>query len=81
MHNSRLCGNNEVVGECFADLLVAGVVIVELKAMKKLLERHIYRDALLRNSFLEKPKTPPSLFLVTGVWQIFRMPTSWGRQQ
>ncbi|HEY73440.1 MAG TPA: hypothetical protein G4N99_09230 [Thermoflexia bacterium] len=52
------------MGECFADLLVAGVVIVELKAMKKLLERHIYRDALLRNSFLEKPKTPPSLFLV-----------------
>ena len=30
----------EVVGEYFADLLVAGIVIVELKAVKKLLEEH-----------------------------------------
>jgi GxxExxY protein len=30
----------EVVGEYFADLLVAGVVIVELKAVKRLLEEH-----------------------------------------
>ncbi len=32
--------DNEVVGEYFADLFVAGVVIVELKAVKKLLEEH-----------------------------------------
>ena len=32
--------DGEVVGEYFADLLVAGVVIVELKAVKKLLEAH-----------------------------------------
>jgi len=32
--------DNEVVGEYFADLVVAGVVIVELKAVKKLLEEH-----------------------------------------
>ncbi len=30
----------EVVGEYFADLLVAGVVVVELKAVEKLLEEH-----------------------------------------
>lgn len=30
----------EVVGEYFADLLVAGAVIVELKAVKKLLPEH-----------------------------------------
>ena len=30
----------EVVGEYFANLLVAGIVIVELKAVKKLLEEH-----------------------------------------
>ena len=30
----------EVVGEYFADLLVAGAVIVELKAVKRLLEEH-----------------------------------------
>lgn len=30
----------ELVGEYFADLLVGGVVIVELKAAKKLLEEH-----------------------------------------
>ena len=32
--------DGEVVGEYFADLLVAGVVIVELKAAKKLVEAH-----------------------------------------
>jgi len=32
--------DGEVVGEYFADLLVAGVVIVELKAVKKLLDAH-----------------------------------------
>lgn len=32
--------DDKVVGEYFADLLVAGVVIVELKAVKKLLEAH-----------------------------------------
>ncbi len=32
--------DGEVVGEYFADLLVAGVVIVELKAAKKLMEAH-----------------------------------------
>jgi len=32
--------DGEVVGEYFADLLVAGVVIVELKAVKRLLEEH-----------------------------------------
>lgn len=30
----------EVVGEYFADLLVAGVVLVELKVVEKLLEEH-----------------------------------------
>lgn len=30
----------EVVGEYFADLLVAGVVLVELKAVEKLMEGH-----------------------------------------
>ena len=32
--------DGEVVGEYFADLLVAGVVLVELKAVKKLLDAH-----------------------------------------
>jgi GxxExxY protein len=32
--------DQEVVGEYFADLLVADAVIVELKAVKKLLEEH-----------------------------------------
>jgi GxxExxY protein len=32
--------DGEVVGEYFADLLVAGVVIVELKAVKRLLSEH-----------------------------------------
>lgn len=32
--------DDKVVGEYFADLLVAGVVIVELKAVRKLLEAH-----------------------------------------
>jgi len=32
--------DGEVIGEYFADLLVAGVVIVELKAAKKLVEAH-----------------------------------------
>jgi len=32
--------DGEVVGEYFADLLVAGVVIVELKAVKRLLPEH-----------------------------------------
>jgi GxxExxY protein len=32
--------DGKVVGEYFADLLVAGVVIVELKAVKRLLEEH-----------------------------------------
>jgi len=32
--------DGQVVGEYFADLLVAGVVIVELKAVKRLLEEH-----------------------------------------
>ncbi len=32
--------DGQAVGEYFADLLVAGVVIVELKAVKKLLEEH-----------------------------------------
>jgi GxxExxY protein len=32
--------DGEVVGEYFADLLVAGAVIVELKAMKGLLPEH-----------------------------------------
>ncbi|MEE9618098.1 MAG: GxxExxY protein [Anaerolineae bacterium] len=36
----RVYYEGEVVGEYFADLLVAGVVIVELKAMKSLLEEH-----------------------------------------
>ena len=36
----RVYYEGEVVGEYFADLLVAGVVIVELKAMRSLLEEH-----------------------------------------
>ena len=36
----RVYYEGEVVGEYFADLLVAGVVIVELKAVKRLLEEH-----------------------------------------
>jgi GxxExxY protein len=32
--------DDKVVGEYFADLLVAGAVIVELKAVRKLLEEH-----------------------------------------
>lgn len=32
--------DGEVVGEYFADLLVAGLVIIELKAVKKLSEEH-----------------------------------------
>ena len=32
--------DEQVVGEYFADLLVAGAVIVELKAVKRLLEEH-----------------------------------------
>ena len=32
--------NGQAVGEYFADLMVAGVVIVELKAVKGLLEEH-----------------------------------------
>jgi len=32
--------DGEVVGEYFADLLVAGAVIVELKAVRRLLEEH-----------------------------------------
>jgi GxxExxY protein len=32
--------DSEVVGEYFADLLVAGLVIIELKAVKKLSEEH-----------------------------------------
>ncbi len=32
--------DGEMVGEYFADLLVAGAVIVELKAVKRLLEEH-----------------------------------------
>ncbi|OQY23709.1 MAG: hypothetical protein B6I35_03050 [Anaerolineaceae bacterium 4572_32.2] len=29
----------------------------------------------------DKDPKPATLFLVARVWQIFRMPTSWGRQQ
>jgi len=32
--------NGEVIGEYFADLLVAGAVIVELKAVRRLAEEH-----------------------------------------
>jgi GxxExxY protein len=32
--------DGEVIGEYFADLLVAGTVIVELKAVKRLMEEH-----------------------------------------
>ena len=35
-----VCYDGEVVGEYFADLLVAGAVIVELKAARRLLEKH-----------------------------------------
>ena len=31
---------NELVGECFADILVEGKVIVEIKAVKHLLKEH-----------------------------------------
>jgi GxxExxY protein len=42
----------EIVGEYFADLLVAGAVIVELKAVKRLLEEH---EAQLLNYLKASP--------------------------
>ncbi len=51
--------DGQVVGEYFADLLVAGVVIVELKAVKKLLPEH---EAQLLNYLKATPYEVGLLF-------------------